>query len=424
MKTEIADVSETRKTLTIEIPRAEVDAEIDRVVRGYSREVRIPGFRKGKVPASVVKQRFREQILQDVTHALIPLAVQDLMQEQGIEPLDSPKIENVSLADGQPLTFTAVVDTVPPFDPGDLSAIALRRTQLATTDEDVVKALDQLRERAVRFEPIEDRPAADGDTVVLNLDRKDPAGEDEHHPDASIELGAPGNPPGFDEHILGMSPGEKRAFEITFPKDYPVKDLAGSRMAYAAVMKEIRRRVLPELDDEFARDLGEFDSLAALRDRVRSDLEAQAKATAERQVRDDLLKQLAGRVTFEVPDSLVEGELDRRLQELVEQMTAQKVDPRQAGVDWGQFREGNRESALQAVRSALALDEIASREKLQVTAEDVDKEIERFATRAERTPDAIRAQLEKEGRISSLHKGLLREKAVELALASAKVTDE
>ena len=424
MKTEFADVSETRKTVTIEIPRERVDAEIDRIARTYAKDAQLPGFRKGKVPASVIKKRFREQILHDVTHTLIPSAMQDALAEHGIEPIDSPNVEQISMLDGQPLVFTAAVDTLPAFDIGDLAAITARRARETVTDAAIDAALGQLRERAARYEPVEGRPAADGDTVVMDLERRG-EGEPDLHEGVSVQIGGPGNPPGFDPQITGMQAGEDKTFDVTFPADYPVPEMAGTSATYRTAVKEIRRRVLPELDDEFVRDLNldGVDSLAALRDRVRQDLEAQAAAASERQVRDEVLRQLAARVTFEVPESLVEAELDRRLQELVQQMMAQQVDPRQAGIDWGQFRESQREAARQAVKSALALDEVARREGLQVSAADVDKEIERFAERAERTPDAIRAQLEKEGRIPSLQAGLRREKAVELAVARATITD-
>jgi trigger factor len=425
MKAEFVDISETRKTVTIEIPRPRVDAEIDRVARTYAKDAQLPGFRKGKVPASVIKKRFREQILQDVTHALIPSAMQDALAEHGIEPIDSPSVETISRPDGQPLIFTAAVDTLPAFDPGDLSTITARRAHEAVTDAAVDEALGQVRERAARYEPVEGRPAADADTVVMDLERRG-GGEPETHEGVSVLIGGPGNPPGFDAQSAGMQPGEEKTFEVTFPADYAVPELAGTSTTYRAAVKEIRRRTLPELDDEFARDLGldGVASLGALRDRVRQDLEAQAAAASERQVRDEVLRRLADRVPFEVPESLVEAELDRRLQELVQQMVAQQMDPRQAGVDWGQFRESQREAARQAVKSALALDEVARREDLQITAADVDKEIERFAERAQRTPDAVRAQMEKEGRIPSLQAGLRREKAVELAVARATITGD
>jgi trigger factor len=188
-------------------------------------------------------------------------------------------------------------------------------------------------------------------------------------------------------------------------------------------LKEIRRRVLPALDDEFAKDLGEFDSLAALRARVQGDLRAEAQENDTRQVRADLLKALAARLGFDPPSSLVEREIDRRLEEFARQLMQQNVDPRQAGIDWGQFREAQREPAIASVGSALVLDEIARREQLTVSAEEVDKEIERFAERAERTPAALRAQLEKEGGVARLYAGLRREKAVDLALSRARITE-
>jgi trigger factor len=189
-------------------------------------------------------------------------------------------------------------------------------------------------------------------------------------------------------------------------------------------VKEIRRKLLPALDDEFAKDLGAFDSLPALRDKIRTDLEEDARENATRQVRSAILKQLSDRVTFDLPTSLVEREIDRRLEEFARQLMQQNVDPRQAGIDWGQFREAQRDPARAAVASALALDEIARRENITVAAEDVDKEIERFAVRAGRTPAALRAQLEKEGGVARLYAGLRREKAVDLALTRATITGE
>src|SRR5688500_5240160 len=165
MKTEFTDLSETRKTLTIEIPSDIVAAEINRVAKGYSKQARIPGFRPGKVPASVIKQRFKDQILHDVMHGLIPRAVEEALQERGIEPVDTPNIKDVALKEGQPLKFTAAIETVPPFDPGDLSSIALTQTAVNIDDAAVAQTLERLRERGAKFEPVEGRPIADGDTV-------------------------------------------------------------------------------------------------------------------------------------------------------------------------------------------------------------------------------------------------------------------
>jgi len=422
MKTEFTDVSETKKTITIEIPSDVVDAEIDRIAKGYTKQARLPGFRPGKVPQTIIKQKFREQIFHDVMHGLIPRAVDDALQERGIEPVDTPDIKDVALAEGQPLKFTAAIETVPVFDPGDLSTVSLTKTGVAIGDEAVEQSLQRLRERRARFDPVEGRPIAEGDTVVLDIERTDKGGETDRHQDVNIELGAAANPPGFDANLIGLQRGDTKTFDIHFPEDYAVKEMAGVDVTYAVTVKEIRHKTLPDLDDEFAKDLGEFESLAALRDRVRSDMHAEAEEHAQRQLRNELLKQLAARVTFELPASLVEREVDRRLEEFVRQLMQQNVDPRQAGIDWGQFREAQREAARAAVASALVLDEIARRENITVSAEDVDKEIEQFALRAGRTPAALRAQLEKEGGLGRLAAGLRREKAVDLALSRATMT--
>jgi trigger factor len=426
MKTEFTDVSETQKTLTIEIPSDIVAAEINRVAKDYSKQAKIPGFRPGKVPATIIKRRFKDQIFHDVMHGLIPRAVEEALQERGIEPVDTPNIKDVALEEGQPLKFTAAIETVPPFDPGDLSTLTATRPSAAITDEAVDEMLGRLRERGAKYEPVEGRGIADGDTAVLDIERRDAGaeGEPDRHENVSLELGGSANPPGFDANLVGLNAGDEKTFSIHFPDDYAVKEMANTDVTYSIKVKEVRRKVLPELDDEFAKDVGAFDSLAALRDRVRADLQEEAEDNAKRQVRTAILKQLSERVAFDLPTSLVEREIDRRLEEFARQLMQQNVDPRQAGIDWAQFREAQREPARGAVASALVLDEIARRENITVAAEDVDKEIEQFAARAGRTPAALRAQIEKEGGVSRLYSGLRREKAVDLALSRARITSE
>jgi trigger factor len=423
MKTEFTDVSETRKTITIEIPTDVVDAEINRVAKTYTKQAKIPGFRPGKVPATIVKQRFKEQILHDVMHGLIPRAVDEALQERGIEPVDTPNIKDVAIEEGQPLKFTANIETVPPFDPGDLSTLHATRPPTEVGDEAVDNALTRLRERAAKFEPVEDRPAAEGDTLVVDLERTDADGHVDRHDNVSIQIGSAVNPPGFDAELIGLSAGAQKTFTIHFPADYSVKEMADTDVTYTALVKEIRRKVLPELDDEFAKDLGaDFESLDSLKQRVRADIAEEATNHATRQVRAEVLKQLSERVTFELPASLVEREIDRRLEEFVRQLMQQNVDPRQAGIDWSQFREAQREPARASVASAIALDEIARREQIAVAPDEIEREIERFAAQAGRTSAAIRAQLEKEGGIARLTTGLRREKAVDLALSRATIS--
>ncbi len=302
MKTEFVDVSDTRKQLRVEIPSTVVDAEIERIARDYGKAARIPGFRPGKVPAKVVRTRFRDQILHDVAHDLIPRAVDNALRERGVEPVDTPDIKNVLVEEGQPLKFTADFETVPAFDPGDYGSLNLKKPSAAVTDDAVAETLERLRQRAARYEPVEGRPVEAGDTVVVDLVREAPGEAADRHENVSIEIGASANPPGFDEHLIGLAVGDEKRFPVDYPADHSVKELAGTVVHYAVTVKGIKTRVVPALDDELAKDLGEFDSLDALRARVREDLQRDAERAAERELRNDLLRQLAGRVTFEIPE--------------------------------------------------------------------------------------------------------------------------
>jgi trigger factor len=424
MRAELVDVNETRKNLTIEIPRDVVDAQIDRVARDYSRKARIPGFRPGKAPARVIKQRFRDQILHDVAHELVPPAIDEAMRERGLEPVDTPDVRDVNVEEGQALTFTASFDTVPVFEPGDLSAVSLRRPRVAIDDEAVADALQRLRERAGRYEPVEGRGVVEGDTVTLDLDRRDPDGKVDSHQDVAVTLGAKVNPPGFDEQLLGLEAGATKTFSIEYPADYTITELQNTRVEYTATVKGLKRRVVPELDDEFAKDLGDFQTLDALRARVREDLEHEARHAAEREVRADMMKQLAARVPFEVPGSLIEREIDRRLEDFARRLVEQNIDPRQAGVDWQGFRESQRDVSREAVASAIVLDEIARREQLQVSEDEVEREIARYGERTGRAAAAVRAALEKEGGLSRVYAGLRREKSIDFVMARATIAGE
>ncbi len=422
MKTDFQDLNDTRKQLHVEIPSDVVSAQIERVTRDYSRKARIPGFRPGKAPARVIKQRFKDQILHDVAHDLIPQAIDDALRERGVEAVDTPDVRDVNVEEGRALTFTASFDTLPPFELKDYSTLLLRRPSTAIEEEAVDHALQRLRDRAARYEPVEGRAVAEGDTLTVDLERSDPkGGPGETRTGVGIELGAKANPPGFDEQLLGVEIGITKEFSVHFPADYAIGELAGTEVSYKVAVKEIRRRVLPELDDEFAKDLGQFETLAALRARVREDLEHEARHAAERDVRSELRKQLAAWLPFEVPPSLVEREVDRRLEEFARRLMEQNIDPRQAGIDWSAFRESQRGAAREGVASAIVLEEVARRETVEVTDADLEREVERYGQRSGRSAAAVRAGLEKEGGLSRVRAGLRQEKSIDLVMARATI---
>jgi trigger factor len=421
MKTEFIDISETQKHLVIEIPSDVVNAEIERLAKDYGRAAKLPGFRPGKAPAKVVRQRFRDQILHDVVHELVPRAVDEALRQRGLEPVDTPSVRDVVVEEGQPLKFTAAFETVPPIDPGDYRAITLRNTPVAVDEAAVEQAVERLRERAARYEPVDGRALESGDTVVLDLDRHGAGSEAERHENISVELGAPANPPGFDAELAGMHVGEAKRFTLTYPDDYAIKELAGSSVDYGVTVRAVKRRVAPALDDEFAKDMGAFESLAALRASVREDLEQQARQEADRDARGDLLKQLAARVPFDVPASLVDREIDRRVEDFVRRLIEQQIDPMRTNINWEEFRDRQRGPATEAVRGALVLDEVARRERIAVSDAEIAREIERYAERTGRTAEAVRARLEKDGGIARLYTGLRREKAIDLLLSRVTI---
>ncbi len=423
MKTEFIDLSDTRKNLVVEIPSTVVDAEIEKIARDYSKAARIPGFRPGKVPPKVVRQRFRDQILHDVAHGLIPRAVDEALRERGVEPVDTPDIRDVVVEEGRPLKFTASFETVPPIDPGDYAGLTLHNRSVTVDDSAVEQALSQLRERAARYEPVEGRGVEVGDSVLLDLERT-AAGESgeaqtDKHDSVSVDIGAPANPPGFDDALRGLTAGDRRAFDVNYPDDYAIQELAGTTVKYDASVKAVRKRVVPALDDEFAKDVGDFANLDTLRARVGEDLEAERMQENEREMRAELLRQLAERVTVEVPPSLLEREIDRRVEEFVRRLIEQQVDPMRTNINWEEFREKQREAASDAVKSALVLDEVARREAIAVNDVDVDEEIARYAERTGRTPAAVRARLEKEGGLGRIYAGIRRERTVEFLLSRA-----
>jgi trigger factor len=426
MKSEITDVNETRRDLTIEVPSTVVDEAIGHAAAKLGRSARIPGFRPGKVPATVIRQRFKPQIMQDVAEHLVSKAVGDALVEKGVEPIGTPDIKDLVLEEGKPLTFKATFEVLPEFDPGDLSSIEATEPSRSIGDDVVDQSLARIREKNARYEAVESGVVEAGQTVVVALERRGTdkdgkPGEPDKHEQVNIELGAPSNPPGFDAEVIGMTPGSTKSFTITYPDDYSIAELAGGKVDYTVSLKEIKKRVVPALDDELAKDLGDFSSLEELRKRVREDLEHEAMHAAERQLRQEVMKQLAARLPFAVPASLVEREIDRRLEDFARRLMEQRIDPRQANIDWNAFREGQRAPATESVGSAIVLDEIARREAIAVSDEELDAELQRYADQTGHSLASIKARLQKDGELGRIAAGLRREKAVAHVLAKANI---
>jgi trigger factor len=282
MKTEFTEVNETRKQLTFEVPPDVVEVESARVAKGYSKKAKVPGFRPGKVPSDVIRQRYKEQILYDVAHDLIPRLVDAALKERELEPIATPDIRDVEIEEGQPLKFVADFETLPPIDPGEYTGLSLRKPPAVLEVGAVDRALEHLRERAARWHPVEDRSAETGDTLLVDLTRTPrtrlieipgeppPADDKDKKPEtlenATIELGASANPPGFDDALAGVKEGDTRSFPVAYPADYQIKELAGTAVDYDVTVKGVRRKELLPLDDDFAKEVSELEKLEALRE--------------------------------------------------------------------------------------------------------------------------------------------------------------
>ncbi len=431
MKTDFTKVSECRQELTVEIPAEEVEKTLERLSKGYGRTAKIPGFRPGKVPAQVIRNRFREQLLHDVAQELVPKAVDDALATNELVPIATPDVRDVNVNEGQPLTFRAIFDTLPIVDPGRYDDFTLRQTPVNIDDEAVNKAMNQLQIRASRLDPVEGRSIEHGDTVTLDLERQlvnhpndknnESSTEPEQHRDVSVEIGHASNPPGFDKELIGLNIGDARSFSVNFPDDYEVSSFAGAEANYQIEVKKIQLRILPVLDDDFAKQAGDFENLSALRETIKNDLNKQGEIEAKNDVRQDLLRQLAGRFATEVPETLVSQEVERRVEQLARHMVNQNIDPREANIDWSAFREQQRAGAADAVKSTLMLDAIVTREEIDVTDEDVTQEITRQAEASGRTPSAIRAFIDKDGGLDRLRSGLEREKAIDILLSRSTI---
>lgn len=434
MKTDFTDISETRKALSVEIPPDIVEAEIERIAGRYGKTAKVPGFRPGKVPTHIVRQKFKDAILHDLAHEVIPRAIDDVLRERSIEPVDTPDVTDVVVEEGKPLSFKATFETLPAVDPGAYEGVSLHRKAAVLEVGEVDRTLSRLRQRAARFEPVEDRASDLGDTLLVDVVRtprqklivmpgETAAPEKpESMENVSVELGSPANPPGFDEQLVGVKAGDEKTFDTTYPEDFTIEELRNQTVGYRVTVKGIRRRVVPPLDDDLAKELG-LGSLEELRARVKQDLEHEAAHEADRQLRADLLKELSSRVNIELPASMVDREIDRRLEEFVGRLFQQGVDPMKAGIDWKQFREEQKGPAEDTVRAALLLDEIAKRESITVTADDVRQEIEEYAAQSGREPAAVRAALEKEGGLGRIYAGLRRERTVKWLLEKANITN-
>ncbi len=433
MKTEFVDVSPTRKEIKIEIEKATVRQTYDRISDRYAKQATVPGFRPGHAPRAVVRNRFKNEIRAQALQELVPEAVNEAISKHELNALGEPDVhlDNTDALEKfgeEPLSVKVSVEVLPKVELHDYKGIDVVRKSRPVTDENVNEMLEALRETSAAMQPVEDRGAALGDAVTINVEGKfldDSEEEDIKQDDVEVTLGAKGVQQEFTDNLMGVKADDEKTFVVDYPADFQSQGLAGKKVEYTTRVTAVRVKELPEVDDEWAKSLGEdFDSVATLRTKIRENMEQQSRQEAEHRLRTDLMQKLLAGHQFEVPQSLIEHQTSYRMETLVRDMIGRGVDPRNQNVNWEGAREEMKTQAESDVRGSLLLESIAEEEKIDVSKEEIEAEIEAIARSSQQPIEQVRSVLTKEGGERSIASRLRNRKALDLLVANARVTDE
>ncbi len=433
MKTELIEISPTRKQIDVVIEPEAVRAVYDRISDKYAKGANVPGFRPGHAPRGVVRTRFKDQIRTELLRELLPDAVQKAVEEHKLAPLGEPELnlENtggLSELGEKPISFSVNVEVLPDIKLGDYKGLEVARRTRPVKDEDLDRVIESLRENSATLEPVEDRGAQPGDTVTANFHGKflnELDAEPIKVEDVDVVLGGPGVVSEITDNLTGAKPDDEKVFTVDYPADFSSKGLAGKQVEYTIKVSAVRIKELPELDDEWAQSLGEeIESLGDLRAKVRSDLESQTKNEADNKVRADLVRQIVEAHQLELPERLVEHQTEVRLESVVRDMIGQGIDPRNKELNWDKARDSLKEQASYDLRGSLLLERIADEEKIEVSEQEIDDEINAIAEASRQSPEQVRGILTKQGGERSIAGRLRNRKALEFLVANAKITDQ
>jgi trigger factor len=413
---------DVKREISVEIPAAEVARETELQIQRYQKSARLPGFRAGHVPASIIKQRFGDGLKNDVAEALIPKYFRREAERLGLIPVSQPRVTELHQHDGEPLTFKATFEVLPEIQVEGYKDLRADHPEIAITDEDVEQALASVREQHATYATVEGRPLAEGDFAQASMDGKPKDGKDVadakanpvHMDDVLIEIGGKNTVPEFSQNLTGASAGDERTFDVVYPDDISDKRLAGKTFVYTVKVNGIKQKSLPELNDDFAKELGEFASLDAVRKQIRENMEAEKRHTIEHEAKDKLVADLVKRNDFEVPESLVDRQIDLRLERGLRALAAQGMKMEDLKkMDLPRLRAGQREQAVQDVKSSLLLERIADLEKIQVSDEEVNRELEALAKQSKQTSEAVRARLTEDGGLDRIRIRIRSEKTLD-----------
>jgi trigger factor len=407
-----------KREISVEIPAEEVTRETETLIQKYQKVARLPGFRAGHVPASIIRQRFKEDLKSDVVEALVPRYFRKEAEKLGMVPVSQPRVTDLHIHDGEPLRFKASFEIMPEIKVEGYKELRADHPQIDVKDEEVEEALNNVREQHATFTTIEGSPLGDGDFAQASMDGRPKDTGDKTQPvhmdEVLIEIGGKNTVPEFSANLRAANAGDTREFEVVYPEDTNDKRLAGKTFIYTVKINAIKQKTLPELNDEFAKELGEFTSLDQVRKQIRENMIAERKHNAEREAKDKLVVELVKRNEFEVPESLVDRQIDLRLERGLRALAAQgmKMEDMKK-MDLPRLRAGQRDQALQDVKSSLLLERIAELENIEVSDDELNHELEALAHQSKQTPEAVRTRLTQDGGLDRIRNRIRSEKTLD-----------
>jgi len=385
MSVSVVDLSANQKKLQVEIPAQKVRQELDEKYRDLAKQARIKGFRPGKVPRNILKSLYGKSIEGEVSSRFIQESFPDALREADLKPLAEADVDEMHFEDDGTFSYTAVVDICPPFDVEGYKGLELKRSAVNVSEEQERAELEKIREQHSQIRTLEnDRPLQQGDVALVDIAPwvGDTLIEKNKANDQMVEIGKNTIHPEFDEHLVGRGTGETFSFELDFAEDAPMPDLAGKRARFDVTIREVKEKIIPELDDEFAQEVGKYETLDALKEEIRSNLLQREEEKASREVREQAVEKLLDKIQFDLSEKVIQREVDRLVGALLQQFESQGLKIDTSRFNTPEIREGYRPQAEKNLRWTLISQQIAKRENLELTedeTEDIYKEIARMA---------------------------------------------
>jgi len=419
----LALIEGCKHALEISVPVKDVESETARVAADVQKRAKIPGFRPGKVPASLIRKQFAGEIRQQVLESLIPKFLQKQFEADNLNVVGTPDISDIHFHEGEPLRFKAEFEVVPPIELGEYKDVEVPYHDPEVTDEDVAKRLEELREQKADYVNIDPRPLEKGDFAVVALESiagidGAPVKQDE----MVLEMGGADTFEAFTDNLLGLSPGDEKEFPVTYPDDYGAKRMAGKTITFRATVKGVRKKELPELNDDFAQDLGDYRNLDELRDAVKKSIFAQRQFESQQEAKNKIVDELVDRHDFPVPEVFVERQIKNRVEQSLRAMAGEGIDPKSVKLDWEKVKSTQRDKALREVKASMLLSRISEREAIHATKDEVDREVERLARQQREPVAALQMKFEKDGTMGRIASHIQTEKTLSFLFEHARKT--